>query len=304
MSRVLVTGGAGFIGSNLAKALLKRGEEVTVLDNLSTGFRENIPVECEFIQADVSLQSTWHDLPEFDVVFHLAAMVSVVESQENPIQCEKDNVHSIIYLNEYARRVALKKVVFASSAAIYGDLAALQVESQYPSPKSPYGLSKLSGEYLLSMNYEEHSIPYVALRMFNVFGPYQSVKSAYASVVPIFLTRALNSQSLAIYGDGEQTRDFIYVDQVVNYYIQAMDKGSDLVGVYNAGNNRSLSIKELANRILVLTDSKSEVIFKEVRPGDIRESLASVERLKSEFNFQDFDFESCLRKTLEYYRSL
>ena len=297
--KVLVTGGAGFIGHHLARELKSRGHEVSVLDNLCSGKRENIPAEIELIEADIADSGSWENLPSFDIVFHLAAMVSVVESQIDPIKCERENVHSVLHLIQFAREKKVKKIVLASSAAIYGDSTAIQLENQLPNPKSPYGLSKLSGEYLLNMAWINHRIPFVALRMFNVFGPGQAVDSAYASVIPKFMTRALQGESLIIHGDGSQTRDFIYVDQVVDYYIQAME--SELVGVYNAGNNQSWSILQLANKVLGLCGQKVSKSFSAGRPGDIKDSRADIARLTADFRLVDFDFDRALRITYESY---
>ena len=231
--RAVVTGGAGFIGSNLVDSLNSMGLELIVVDDLSTGSKANIPKEVRLVEANVADRDLWESLESTDYLFHLAALTSVVESQENPILCEKSNVHAVIHLLDYARKKNVKKIIFASSAAIYGDSSNVQSESDLPVPKSPYGLSKLVGEHLLHMNYLEHSIPYVAFRMFNVFGPRQSTTSSYASVIPIFMDRILKDRSLVIHGDGKQTRDFVYVEQVVNFYLQAM-MGS-MTGIFNLG---------------------------------------------------------------------
>lgn len=302
-NKCLITGGAGFIGSNLARRLLTEGSEVIILDDLSTGNLLNVPEKAQFIQGDISKRDTWKSLPPVDYVFHLGAMVSVAESVSNPIKCELINVHSIIHLIDYVRNHKIKKIIFASSAAIYGDGSSLQSESQYPNPKSPYGLSKLSGEYLLNMAWVNEKIPYTALRMFNVFGPYQSIDSAYASVIPIFIMKTLKKENLTIYGDGKQTRDFIFIDQITDYYIQAMRNKA--VGVFNAGNQSNCNILSLANTIQALCDcSYLEIIHKESRAGDIRESLADTTLLAHNFALVKMNFRASLQKTLEYYRNL
>ena len=298
----LVTGGAGFIGTNLVRRLLGEGGRVFVLDDLSSGFISNVPSEVDFISGDIANPKVWESLPPVDYVYHLGAMVSVVESIENPIRCEQVNVHSILHLLNYVRRCKALKIVFASSAAIYGDLAEIQVEDQYPDPKSPYGLSKLSAEYFLNMAYGNEGIPYVALRMFNVFGPYQSVGSTYASVIPIFVNKILNNQPLSIYGDGHQTRDFIYVQQVIDYYIQALR--GNITGVYNAGNNSNCSINTLAQKIIAIVGNLNHHIeYFDSRPGDIKTSLADIDRLRRDFVIQELDFDKSLSETIEYYVS-
>ncbi len=298
---VLVTGGAGFIGSNLVKVLLRDGHQVTVLDDLSSGKRENLPADVPLILAKVGDRETWEMLEPVDTVFHLAAMASVVESQEKPIQCQVDNVHSILHLLDFVRSGRAKRIVFASSASIYGDRSAVQVESQLPEPKSPYGLSKLTGEYLLQMAWLNEGIPYLAFRMFNVYGPFQSLDSDYASVIPVFLCRALQGETLSVHGQGDQTRDFISVSQVVEFYLQAMLTSK--VGIYNLGNGGSETIKSLAQRILRLTGRKdNELEYTDPRPGDIHASQACIERLKKDFEPVGCDFEQSLQETCAYYR--
>lgn len=298
--RAVVTGGAGFIGSNLVDSLLSVGLEVIVVDNLSTGFMKNIPNGVRLIEGNVADPMLWENLEPADYLFHLAALTSVVESQENPILCEESNVHSVIYLLEYARKKGVKKIIFASSAAIYGDSSNLQREDHLPMPKSPYGLSKLAGEHLLHMNYLEHSIPYVAFRMFNVFGPRQSITSSYASVIPIFMDRVLSNRGLLIHGDGHQTRDFVYVEQVVNFYLKAME--SAVTGVFNLGSGESKEILDLASLIQQIGDAENlNVEFADSRPGDIRHSRADVSKLKSIFSFSEIEFKKALQETYSYY---
>ncbi|PCJ21057.1 MAG: dTDP-glucose 4,6-dehydratase [Candidatus Cloacimonadota bacterium] len=298
--KILVTGGAGFIGSNLTRKLLNTGHEVIVLDNFSTGFAENLHPDCQLIQGDVGLKETWSSLESVDIIFHLAAMVSVPISMKDPIQCQRDNVDALIHLIEYAKNHQVKKVILASSAAVYGDKTETQSEKQLPAPKSPYGISKLMDEHLLSMALENSGLQFVAFRMFNIFGPFQSVSSAYASVIPIFISKALKNQDLLIYGDGLQTRDFVYVQQVVDYYIQAMN--SKINGVFNLGNAGSLNILDLAKKIISFTDSESKIENKEIREGDIRVSQAEIDHLTDNFIKVPIDFEDCLMQTIKYYR--
>jgi len=298
--KAIVTGGAGFIGSNLVDSLRSKGVEVLIIDNLSTGFLRNIPDGVELLEGDVGDPSLWEGLGSADYLFHLAAMTSVVESQTDPIRCEISNVHSIIHMIEYAKRQGVKKILFASSAAIYGDGADIQREDQLPQPKSPYGLSKLSGEHLLNMNYLEHSIPFVAFRMFNVFGPRQSVESSYASVIPIFFHLALTGRDLWVHGDGRQTRDFVYVKQVVRYYLQAME--GDMCGVFNLGSGSSRDILSLAEEVLSLSPGSVKLNFNPPRPGDIRHSKADTSRLRKSFGWEETDFQEALEKTHDYYQ--
>ncbi len=299
--RVLVTGGAGFIGCNLIRALLGAGYEVVSVDNFVTGYSENLVSGVENLELDISLASTWEQLPPVDYICHLAAMVSVPESMQKPIQCQRDNVEALLHLVAYARKHKVKKILFASSAATYGDGGSLQSEDQNPRPKSMYGLSKLSGEMILQMCYENDAIPYISYRQFNVFGPYQAVASAYASVIPIFICRGLKNQALKIFGDGEQTRDFIYVDQVVDYYLQGL--AHPFCGVMNLGNGQRYSVRQLAQLIQKLLKRDVHLEYCPPRAGDIRASLADISILQKNFAKTSFDFETCLYKTLEFYQA-
>jgi UDP-glucose 4-epimerase len=301
--KALVTGGAGFIGSHIAEQLLRQGHSVIILDNLSTGKLSNIPEGAELIQGDISDKSVWKNLPACDKVFHFAAMVSVEESMHLPLKCVEYNINSIHYLCEYASKSKVNKILFASSAAIYGDGDGIQCESQIPSPKSYYGHSKLAGEHILRIHAEQSQIPFTAFRMFNVFGPRQSMSSSYASVIPIFIGSILNHKPLTIHGDGGQTRDFIAVSQIADYFLQAAE--NNFCGVCNAGNNKSHTILELANMLNNIAKENAlepaELINSAERIGDIRHSLADIDQLKSTFEFQNLDFYGALAETFKFY---
>lgn len=299
--RVLVTGGLGFIGSNLVQALVTQGHDVIVLDDLSTGYIKHQIPGSEVRIADISCEEFWHELPAVDCVFHLAAMVSVPQSFLQPIRCQAVNVTGLIRLLNYCKKNGVKRLIMASSAAVYGD-GLEQSEEAMPRPKSPYGLSKLTGEHLLQIAKEQFGLSWVAFRKFNVFGPKQSVASAYASVIPRFIVRALNNQPLEIHGDGQQTRDFIYVDQVVQYYIQAMH--NSFVGVCNMGNGKTMSVNDLVHSLKQRFPNMPAPVFCPSRNGDILHSQALVDTLFSNFEAVPFDFENCLNQTIEYYNQL
>ncbi|MBW7877219.1 MAG: NAD-dependent epimerase/dehydratase family protein [Candidatus Cloacimonetes bacterium] len=297
--RVLVTGGLGFIGRNLVQKLLKLGHSVIVLDDLSTGFLQNQIPGSQLLTSDISCEEFWRDLPPVDCVFHLAAMVSVPQSFLQPIRCQDVNVNGTIRLLSYCQRHGVNRLIMASSAAVYGD-SPDQSEQSVPRPKSPYGLTKLAGEYLLQIAQEQFGLSWVAFRKFNVFGPGQSVASAYASVIPRFIVQALNNQPLEIHGDGEQTRDFIFVDQVTDYYIQAMH--NSFVGVCNMGNGKTMSVNDLVHILKKRFPQMPPPRFSPPRNGDIKNSQAVIHTLLSNFQPVPFDFEDALDQTIFYYR--
>jgi UDP-glucose 4-epimerase len=236
---------------------------------------------------------------EVDYVFHLAAMISVPESMENPVGCAEVNTIGTLIVLEEAARAGVKKLILSSSAAIYGNNPVLpKHEKMIPEPASPYAISKLDGEYYCRLFTATRGLPTVALRYFNVFGPRQNPSSAYAAAVPIFIHRALRNQPITIHGDGSQTRDFISVRDVAraNAFF-AIE--SPRTGVFNVARGRELSIRELAFHILLMTGSKSEVIHGPERAGDIRHSTASLERLTAAGFTPAGDFDPALRETID-----
>lgn len=301
--KILLTGGAGFIGSHISKKLLENNHRVLVLDNLSSGNAGNIPKNAEFIKGDITDQELWKKLPETDFIIHLAALVSVAESMNNPRKCQDTNVNSLFSLLEYALRVKTRKIIFASSAAVYGDSRQpSQSETDLPAPKSFYGLSKLNGEHILNIFQKEHNIPFTGFRMFNVFGPGQSPDSDYASVIPCFIQCGKQNEPLQIHGDGEQKRDFVYVKQVAEYYAAALE--SEFTGICNIGSGQNTSVRELAETILekLGTDTKSKTVFTMARPGDIRNSLANISLLQKHFKPVEVrDFKTAIQETIAAY---
>jgi UDP-glucose 4-epimerase len=301
--RILVTGGGGFIGSHLVDHLRERAS-VRVLDDLSSGFRENLAgMEREFIEASILDRDMVRvAMSGVDYVFHLAAMISVPESMENPVRCAEINTIGTLIVLEEAARAGVKKLVLSSSAAIYGNNPTVpKREEMTPEPASPYAISKLDGEYYCAMFAATRGLPAVALRYFNVFGPRQNPASAYAAAVPIFIHRALRNEPLTIHGDGGQTRDFIFVRDIAraNAFF-AME--SPLTGVFNVARGGSLSILELAERIIRLTGSKSEIVHAPPRAGDVRHSTASLEKLSGAGFVAKHDFDEGLEETIELSR--
>ena len=280
--KILVTGGAGFIGSHIVEHFQGKAE-VRVLDNLRSGFRRNLAgLRHEFIEASIlDREAVRRAVHGVDYVFHLAAMVSVPESMGQPVECDEVNAKGTLVLLEEAATAGVKKLVLSSSAAVYGDNPVMpKVESMLPEPKSPYAITKLAGEYYCQMFTNEKRLQTACLRYFNVFGPRQDPNSQYAAAVPIFIHRALKNDAITIYGDGEQTRDFIFVKDIVaaNVFF-AMQ--SEAGGVFNVAYGKKTSINDLCSTICRLTNSKSKITHAPERAGDVKHSLAAVEKTRA-----------------------
>ena len=279
---VLITGGAGFIGSHLAAHFCGRAT-VRVLDNFRSGARRNLEgLPVEIIEGDIldatALQAAVQGV---DYVFHLAAMVSVPESTGQPLECERINGLGTLNVLEAAAAAGVKKVFFASSAAVYGDNPEVpKTESMLPEPRSPYGITKLMGEHYCRFYTDSGKVPAVCLRFFNVFGPRQDPHSAYAAAVPAFLEKARAHVPLTIYGDGGQTRDFISVRDIVSA-IAHVTLTPGITGVFNAGCGSAVTINDLAGRIVSAANSRSEIVHAPPRAGDIRHSTASIAKLQA-----------------------
>ena len=272
----LVTGGAGFIGSHLVDALLGLGHQVMVLDDLSSGKRESLNRGCRLVEGDIRDRSSVnHCVAGKDVVFHLAAFTSLPESLEDPDSCYDINVSGTRNLVEQACLAGVSKFVFSSTSAVYPDYPDTpRSEDTPPDPQTPYAQSKLQGEALLQQFNRDERFSFVALRYFNVYGPRQDPHSQYAAVIPSFLSASRLQQTLTIYGSGRQTRDFVYVDDVVGANLAAMD--SQACGVYNVGTSLPVSILSLAETIINLTGSSSGYAFAPPRRGDALSSTADI----------------------------
>ena len=308
---VVITGGAGFIGSNLVNALLDRDYDVTVIDNLSTGKLDNIRNLLEnnknlnLIQGDIRdlslLQKIFNNK---DYVFHLAAISSVAKSVENPILVDEVNIRGTLNILVAARDTSIKKVVFASSAAVYGDTRELpKREDMPPNPLSPYAVSKLTGEYYCRVFSELYDLKTISLRYFNVYGARQDPNSEYAAVIPKFIHRILDNKPPIIYGDGSQTRDFIYVKDIVRANLLAIEK-KDITGVFNIASGRKTSINTLANMIMDILDRKLKPIYEKPREGDIKDSYADISKAKNKLGFKPlYTLEDGLGGTIEYFKT-
>ena len=302
LKKVLVTGGAGFIGSHIVEELQGKAE-VVVLDSLRSGYKANLNgFECEFIEGDIrDRAAVKRAMRGVDHVFHLAALVSVPESMEKIQECIEINAQGFINVLEEAAAAGVEKLCFSTSAAIYGDNPVVpKVETMFPEPKSPYAVTKLDGEYYGNLFTRERGLPCACLRYFNVFGPRQDPKGAYAAAVPIFITKALAGEDVTIYGDGEQTRDFVFVKDVVaaNLYFAQ----SDATGVYNIARGGRITINDLAETIVRLTGSKSKIVHLPDRAGDVKHSMACVDKAAKAGYRAGHTFDEGLAATIEFYR--
>ena len=277
---VLITGGAGFIGRHLA-ARLQGEHAVRVLDDLSTGRRENLAgLRVELIEGSITDRAAVsRAVRDVEVVFHLAAMVSVPESMQRPDACVERNVTGLLNVLTAATEAKVRRLCFSSSAAVYGERPeSPKREDLAPDPRSPYAITKLDGECYCRLWSATTPLETVSLRYFNVFGPRQDPKSAYAAAVPIFLRQALASEPLTIFGDGGQTRDFISVHDVVAANLFAATTPG-MAGVYNVGYGGEMTVLDLAQRIIRATGSRSVIQHAPTRAGDVRHSRADVTRL-------------------------
>ena len=302
--KILITGGAGFIGSHIVEHYQGIAEEIRVLDNLRTGYLHNlVGLEHEMIQGSVTDREVVRRAVQgVDLIFHLAALVSVPESMSKPGECVDINVHGLLNVLEEAAEAGVKKLVFASSAAVYGDNPTVpKVESMLPEPKSPYAITKLDGEYYLEMFQREGRLETAALRFFNVFGPRQDPAGAYAAAVPIFIEKALRNEDITVFGDGGQTRDFIYVKDIVGALVFAAETHG-VTGVFNAGYGGQITINQLGEGLIRAAGSTSSLVHLGERPGDVRHSRASAERLRAAGWSPQHTLEDGLQQTLEFFR--
>jgi UDP-glucose 4-epimerase len=301
--KILVVGGAGFIGSHIVEHFNKKAD-IKVLDNLRTGYVDNIKdFDVDFIEADVrNRDAVQKAMQNVDYVFHLAAMVSVPESMDNPCECVDINTKGTLIVLEEAAKAGVKKLCLSSTSAIYGDNPVFpKIETMIPEPKSPYAVSKLDGEFYCNIFSQENKLNTACMRYFNVFGPRQDPGSAYAAAIPIFTEKAVKNETLSIYGDGEQTRDFVYVKDVVAANIHLAQ--SNLSGVYNVGYGKSATINNIVEQILRVTGSSSKVEYLPERAGDVKHSLASIDKLLSTGFKLNSNFNKGLEATINFFRN-
>ncbi|HAF07034.1 MAG: SDR family oxidoreductase [bacterium] len=308
MAKILVTGGAGFIGSNLVKALLEDNNEVRVLDNFSTGKRENIlPFlnRIELVEGDIrSYHTVMLSLKDIDYVFHQAALPSVPRSINDPITTNDVNIVGTLNLLQCSKDMNIKRFIFASSSSIYGDNPIIpKVETLEPKPKSPYALTKLTGEYYSSIFYKIYGLKTISLRYFNVFGENQDPMSQYSAFIPKVFSSVKNKNFITIFGDGNQTRDFTYVSNVVHANILSLKASEEAFGeVFNVACGERISVNELVEYVSTITGYKIEKKYLPPRAGDVRDSMADIEKIKRIMKYDVLvRVKEGLKKSMEFY---
>lgn len=307
--RALVTGGAGFIGSHLVDTLTAQGCRVTVLDNLSTGKEANLASsreQVQFIHGDIRDRHLLDEaVARCEVVFHLAAIVSVVQTTEDPIGSSAVNEAASLQVLEAARSAGVRRVVFASSCAVYGDDPTLpKREDMPPNPLTPYAAQKLAVEYHLRVYQSLYGLEAVGLRFFNVFGPRQDPSSPYSGVISIFMLKALNGQHPVIYGDGLQTRDFVFVGDVVQALTLAAGSPSAPGRIFNVGTGESVTINGLWERIATLSRTSAQPIRAARRAGEVLHSRSSIDLARERLQFAPrVALAEGLETTMDWYRT-
>jgi UDP-glucose 4-epimerase len=306
--KIVVTGGAGFIGSNLAQHLSNEKNHVVIIDNLSTGHLENIQdliaaEKVEFIKGSITELNILQDVFRgCDYVFHEAALPSVPRSIKEPLLTDQVNIHGTLNVLVAAKEMGVKKVIYASSSSVYGDTPTLpKNESMTPNPLSPYAVSKLAGEYYCQVFTRVYGLPTVTLRYFNVYGPHQDPASEYAAVIPRFVTRILNHQNIVLYGDGQQTRDFTFVADVVRANILATE--NKISGVFNMAGGKRITLNDLAQTIMMLCNNTVDIFYQDVRPGDIKHSLADISKANKGFGYlPEYNIVEGLKETIKWFQ--
>lgn len=307
MAQFLVTGGAGFIGSNIVRRLVVEGHKVRVLDNFSTGSRENLKgLKIELIEGDLtSYHMVQRAVKGVDYILHQGALPSVPRSVNDPIASVNVNVMGTLNVLTAAMEEGVKRVVYASSSSIYGDSPELpKHEEMLPAPRSPYAASKLAGEHLCQVFYRTYSLETVILRYFNVFGPYQNPYSQYAAVIPKFITAALAGYPVVIFGDGEQSRDFTFVDNVVEANLAAIAAPREALGeVFNIACGKSYSLLQVLRMLENVLKKRIERVFKDPQPGDVKHSRADISKARELLGYNPkIDFQEGLVKTIEWFK--
>lgn len=307
-ARYLVTGGMGFIGSHIAEALLKRGETVRIFDNMATGRALNsaalqgLPGQLEIMHGDLrDMEAVTRAVVGTEVVFHQGALASVPRSIAEPVNSLETNINGTHNVLLAARDGGVRRVVYASSSSVYGDTPTLpKHEDMSPAPMSPYALQKLTGELLCGVFSRIYGLETVALRYFNVFGPRQDPASEYAAVIPRFLTALLEQQRPIVFGDGEQTRDFTYVENVVQANLLAATAPDAVGAAINIGCGERISLNSVLRLARALLGSKVEAEYRDPRPGDVRDSLADIGKAKRLLGYiPEVNFAEGLAYTLE-----
>ncbi len=306
----LVTGGAGFIGSNLVRTLLNHGHTVRVLDNFSTGKRDNLGPylnHIEVIEGDIRSYHIVHQAArDIEVIFHQGALPSVPRSINDPITSNQVNVEGTLNILNAARDTGVRRVTYASSSSIYGENPALpKREDMTPQPISPYAVSKLAGEKYCQVFARTYGLETVCLRYFNVFGPGQDPKSQYAAVVPRFITAFLDGARITVDGDGEQSRDFTFIENVVQANLLAATAKGASGDVFNIACNARMTLNQMLHHIGTFTETHTEIVYGPSRPGDVKHSQADIQKAREILGYEPkFTAEMGLRLSVEWYRAM
>lgn len=310
MPKYLVTGVAGFIGSSIARALVGRGDAVRGIDNFSTGKRENLAglESIDFIEADLNDNGiAERACREIDCIFHEAALPSVPRSIEDPVASNRANIDGTVKLLDAARKARVRRIVYAGSSSAYGNSPSLpKREDMLPAPLSPYAVSKLAGELYMSAFHRVYGLETVTLRYFNVFGPHQDPSSQYSGVLALFISKMLRNQPPTIYGDGEQSRDFTYIDNVVaaNLLAASADPAGVAGRVFNVATGTRITLNDTAKLLREMTGYTGEINYAQERRGDVKHSLADISAASSHLAYKPkVSFREGLQKTVEWYRS-
>lgn len=310
MTRFLVTGAAGFIGRSIAKRLLQEGHAVRGIDNFSTGKRENLRglEAMEFLEGDINDSAAMQRACEgIEVIFHEAALASVPRSVANPIACNHANVTGTLHLLDAARTAKVRRVVYAGSSSAYGDTPTLpKREDMPPRPISPYAVSKLAAEYYMQSFFKIYGIETVTIRYFNVFGPYQDPSSQYSGVLAKFIPQMLNGIEPTIHGDGEQSRDFTYIENVVSANLLAAQAPVQHVAgkVFNVAMGSRVTLNETVAMLRSMTNYTGAIHRGSERQGDVKHSLADISAARHALGYEpSVSFEEGLRRTVEWYRT-
>jgi len=305
----LVTGGAGFIGSHIASGLIAKGARVRVIDDLSTGYRQNLEEiggDIDFVEGSVADENALRRaLRDVEIVFHQAAIPSVPRSVENPRQTHVACVDATFSLLIAAREMGVRRIVYAGSSSAYGDQPTLpKIEGMLPEPLSPYAVAKLVGEYYCQVFTRVYGLETVTLRYFNVFGPRQDPSSQYSGVISRFISALLTGEGPVIYGDGEQSRDFTYIDNVVTANLKAAETSKGLGQIINIANGKRISLNQLLQELISLT-GRSGVTpdYQPTRAGDVKHSLADISRARELLAYEPLaDLRTGLQKTIDWWK--
>ena len=306
MAQVLVTGGAGFIGSHIVRDLLDRGDQVRVLDDLSTGSKANLAgLEVDFIEGDIRNATVVQECIEgVDFIFHLAAFISVAGSMEDPLACYDANLNGSLNVLMQASQAGVRRVVMASSAAVYGESESTVDENHPPNPLSPYAASKLAMEQAAKLFSQSFNLETVCLRFFNAYGPRQSPDSPYAAAIPKFIQVILAGEPVTIHGDGRQTRDFVYVGDIVNAMLLAADGDSIDGRVFNIAGGNSVSINELVETLQRFFPETPDPVFGPPRQGDLLFSEADISLAERALGYRPrIDLQEGLQRTVKWFRA-